>query len=291
MTPAGRAAVLALLPVWWLPAQNDSPIGIGTIAKDLTFTQGPAWSKDGYLVFSDTPSDRILKWLPGHGVELLRAGAQGPSGMAYDVQGRLYLCETHSRRVTRTEKNGKVEVLAETWEGKRLNAPNGIVVSRTGHVYFTDPAFGEQSDHRELDFYGVYHIPPKGPMKLVARPSGRPNGIALSPGGRVLYVVNSDERNVRAYDVERDGDTAGERVLISGIAGVPGGVCVDEKGNLYIAADGIAVYTAEGRPVRTIEIPVRPSNCTFGETDGDSLFVTARGNVYRLRLGPGLEAQ
>ena len=107
------------------------------------------------------------------------------------------------RRVTRTDKNGKIEVLAEQWEGKRLNAPSDLVVSKNDHVYFTDPAFGEQADHRELDFYGVYHIPPKGPMKLVAKPAGRPNGIALSPNGRILYVTNSDERNVRAYDVDQ----------------------------------------------------------------------------------------
>ncbi len=105
-----------------------------------------------------------------------------------------------------------------------------MVVSKNDHVYFTDPAFGGQSDHRELDFYGVYHIPPKGPMKLVAKPTGRPNGIALSPNGRMLYVSNSDEHNVRAYDVDHNGDTSNERVLISGIDGVPGGLTVDEKG-------------------------------------------------------------
>ena len=136
----------------------------------------------------------------------------GPSGNAFDSEGRLYTCETRTRRVTRTDKKGAIEVLAEKWEGKRLNAPNDIVVSRSGHVYFTDPAFGWQSDQRELDFYGVYHIPPKGAMRLVAKPAGRPNGIALSPNGRILYVVNADERNVRAYDLDRNGDASNERV-------------------------------------------------------------------------------
>jgi gluconolactonase len=157
-------------------------------------------------------------------------------------------------------------------------------VSRNGHVYFTDPAFGSQADHRELDFYGVYHIPPKGPMKLVARPAGRPNGIGISPNGRVLYVVNTDERNVRAYDLDRAGEASNERVLISGIAGVPGGLAVDEKGNLYVAANGIAVYTPDGRPLHTIPMKSRVSNCTFGEQDGKTLIVTSGGFVYRLRL-------
>src|SRR5207244_2746567 len=130
--------------------------------------------------------------------------AHGPSGNAFDGLGRLYTCETRARRVTRTDKTGRIEVLAERWEGKRLNAPVGIVVSKNGHVYFTDPAFGYQSDQRELDFYGVYHIPLKGPMQVIAKPAGRPHGIAISPNGRVLYVANTDEHNIRAYDLDKN---------------------------------------------------------------------------------------
>jgi gluconolactonase len=276
----GLAAGCALL----LSAQDFSEIKLEHLTKDFTFTEGPAWSKDGYLIFSDTPGDRLLKWVPGQKVELFRPEAHGPSGNAFDSEGRLYTCETRARRVTRTDKKGAIEVLAEKWEGKRLNAPNDIVVSRNGHVYFTDPAFGYQTEHRELDFYGVYHVPPKGPMKLVAKPAGRPNGIALSPNGRTLYVVNADERNVRAYDLDRNGEASNERVLISGIEGVPGGARVDEKGNLYVASRGVAIYSPEGKLLHTIEVQGRPSNCGFGEGDLRTLFITERGNVYRARL-------
>jgi len=274
------AALFSLLAC----AQDFSDLSFSKLADGYRFPEGPAWSKDGYLIFSDTPSDRLLKWAPGHATEVFRADAHGPSGNAFDADGRLYTCETRLRRVTRTDKKGKIEVLADQWEGKRLNAPSDIVVSKSGHVYFTDPAFGEQSDRRELDFYGVYHLPPRGPMKLVARPAGRPHGIALSPNGRILYVSNADEHNIRAYDVDHNGDASGERVLVPRIDGVPGGISVDEKGNLYVAARGIAVYSPEGRPVHVMEMKELPSNCAFGEADSKSFFITARGVVYRVRL-------
>jgi gluconolactonase len=271
-----------LVLVLTLFGQDSAQFVNERLAAGYRFTEGPAWSKDGYLVFSDTPNDQILKWVPGRKAEVLREHANGPSGNAFDAQGRLYTSETRARRVTRTEKNGAIEVLAERWEGKRLNGPNGIVVSKSGHVYFTDPAFGYQSDHRELDFYGVYHIPPKGAMELVARPAGRPHGIALSPNGRTLYVGNADEHNIRAYEVGRNGEASNERVLVADVGSVPGGISVDEKGNLYVAAKGIAIYNPQGRLLHTIEMQNPASNCAVLETDMLHIFVTSRGTVYSI---------
>ena len=206
----------------------------------------------GFLIFSDIPNNKLLQFTPGEPASVFRENSNGANGNRFDAQGRLYTCESHSRRVTRTDKKGKVEVLAERWQGKRLNAPNDLAIRKEGDVYFTDPAFGNQQDTRELDFFGVYHISRKGELEVIAKPKGRPNGIALAPDGRTLYVSNSDEQNVRAYDLDKNGAASNERILISGIEGVPDGICVDEKGNLYVAANQIQVYSPEGKPLGEI---------------------------------------
>ncbi len=279
-----RGVLIALFSAV-LFAQDFSEITFDHLAKGLGFTEGPAWSaKEGYLIFSDTPGDKLWKWTPGNPVSVFRENAGGPSGNAFDVDGRLYTCESRARRVTRTDKKGVVEVLADKWEGKRLNAPNDIVVSRIGHVYFTDPAFGAQTEARELDFHGVYHIPKSGPMKLIAKPAGRPNGVALAPTGRILYVVNSDERNVRAYDLDKNGEPSNERVVIAKIPGVPGGIRTDEKGNLYIAGKAISVYSPEGKLIHVMELSKPAANCGFGEADGKTLFIAAGPELHRARL-------
>jgi len=276
---------MAALPAlaFVLLAQSYTDLKFERLAAGYRFTEGLAWSKDGYLIFSDTPSDRLLKWVPGSAVEVFRSDAHGPAGNAFDQQGRLYTCETRSRRVTRTDKTGKIEVVAERWDGKRLNAPNGIVTAKNGSVYFTDPAFGSQADHRELDFYGVYHIPVKGAMTLVAEFTGRPHGIALSPNGRTLYVADADAKNIRAFDLDRNGEASNDRVLVPKIAGIPNGIAVDEKGNLWVTADGIGIYSPDGKRLHLIEMHDVSSACAFGDADLKTLFIASRALVLRAR--------
>jgi len=277
-----RAIVGAAVAIG-LFAQEPQRLEIAKIAEGLTFTEGPVW-RNGVLYFSDIPSNRILQYAPGRGTHVFREDSNGANGNTFDLQGRLYSCESRARRVTRTDRNGKIEVLADRFEGKRFNEPNDIVVRKDGNVYFTDPAFGSSSDQRELDFYGVYRITPKGALEVVAKPKGRPNGVALSPNGRILYISNSDERNIRAYDLDKSGAASNERVVVSGIAGVPDGLRTDEEGNLYLAAKELFVYSPEGKQINAFDLPETPSNCAFGDADMQSLYVTARGNVYRLRM-------
>jgi gluconolactonase len=277
------ACILALSGMV-VSAQDFSQVRAEKMDQGRSFTEGPLWSKDGYLLYSDVPANHIVK-LSAQGPSIYREDSNGANGNTFDDKGRLYTCESRTRRITRTDKKGNIEVLAEKFEGKRLNAPNDIVVSKSDHVYFTDPAFGPtQSDGRELEFYGVYHITPKGELNLIAKPEGRPNGITMSPDGKLLYVANSDERNVRVYDIGKNGVASNGRVLISGIEGVPDGMKTDEKGNLYVTAKQVFVYSPDGKLIGTISVPEVPANCAFGDADLKSLYITARTSIYRVRL-------
>ena len=279
-----KTAAFFLLFALTVLGQDFSHIAIEKVDAGFRFTEGPVWSREGFLLFSDVPNNQIRKLVPGERSVTFRDDSHGANGNTFDAQGRFYSCESKTRRVVRMDKKGKMEVLAEKWEGKRLNAPNDIVVRKDGQIFFTDPAFGDQADTRELAFYGVYHINPKGVMNLIARPAGRPNGIAFSPNGRILYVANSDDRNVRAYDVDHNGAVSNERVVVSNIDGVPDGIRLDEKGNLYVTAKGVAVYTSEGKLLHTIELSETPANCAFGDPDFQTLYITAQTSLYRVRM-------
>jgi gluconolactonase len=280
-----RGAFLFGVSLCACAAQDFDHMQIEHFVGGMRFAEGPVFTRDGLLIFSDIPTSRILQARPGEKLSVYREDAHGATGNTLDAQGRLYTCESQARRVTRTDKKGNVETLAERWEGKRLNSPNDIVVRHDGNVYFTDPAFGKSSESRELDFYGVFRITPKGVLEVLAKPKGRPNGIALSANGKTLFVANSDEKNVRAYDLDGKGLASNERVVISGISGVPDGLRADEKGNLYVACKGLAVYSPDFKLLRMFELSEKPSNCTFGDPDFETLYITARTSVYRIRLG------
>lgn len=258
---------------------------IERVAGGYQFTEGPVWSREGFLLFSETRGGVIYQIHPQQKPRAFRDPSNGANGNTYDAQGRLYTCEYKARRVTRTDKKGAVEVLADKFQGKRFNAPNDIVVRKDGHVYFTDPAFGpEQEKARELDYFGVYHITPKGEIEVIAKPKGRPNGVAMSPNGRILYVDNSDERNVRAYDLDKDGRASNERVVVANIDGSPDGMKVDEKGNLYVTANKLDIYSPEGKLLHQLEFGEMPRNIAFGDQDFQTLYITAITSVYRVRL-------
>jgi gluconolactonase len=255
------------------------------IASNLQFVDGMVWSHSGFLAVADVRQRKIFRIDSSPNPKLLRDDDGGATGLAYDLQSRLYICESAARRVSRMDMKGKVEAIAENFEGKKFNAPNDITVRRDGQVYFTDPAFGSANDHRELDFYGVFHITPKGDLEAVARWQTRPNGLTLSLDGKILFVSDSDRHAVVAFDLDKNGLAANQRDVIKNIKGVPGGIRTDTDGRLYVAAQGLAVYSAQGKLERTLMETTVVSNCAFGEAEGGSLFVSARGSVFRIKLG------
>jgi gluconolactonase len=277
---------LFLLTALTLAGQDFSSLQVEPVAPDFTGGfpggEGPVWSRQGFLIFSDYSKDRIYKYVPGKTPEVYREDSHGTNGNTMDRQGRLYSCEYKSRRVTRTDRQGRIEVLVDKFEGKRFNAPNDIVVRRDGHVYFTDPLF-TPLDQRDLDFYGVYHVTPKGNIEAIARIKTRPNGITLSPDGKILYVANTDERNIRAYDLDGGGKASGERVVIADLQAGPDGIRTDAKGNLFIAARGVVVYSPRGQLLGKIAPPVNPRNLAFGDRDLRTLYMVGN-SIFRVRL-------
>lgn len=272
----------------WTVELSPEIAGVEKVAGGFGFVEGPAWSRQGYVLFSDIPNGRIFKIGSQGPAVVYRDHSNAANGNALDVKGRLYTCERDGRRVARMETDGKITVVADRWQGKKLNSPNDVVVRRDGHVYFTDPASTAVKEPQELGFNGVYHVTPAGELSLVTRSMRRPNGVTVSPDGKLLYVADSDLKTVVAFDLDAQGNASGERVLISGIEGTPDGLRVAESGNLYVACRGIAIYTPEGKFLRMIEFPETPVNCTFADPDLRTLYVTARTSLYRVRISePG----
>ena len=265
-----------------LAAQDFSHLQVEPVAEGFPGGEGPVWSRGGFLIFSDYSKDRLYKYVPGGTPQIYREESHGANGNTMDRQGRLYSCEYKARRVTRSERNGRIEVLVDKFEGKRFNAPNDIVVRRDGQVYFTDPLF-TPLEQRELDFYGVFHVTPKGKIEAIARMKTRPNGVALSPDGRILYVANTDEKNIRAYALDREGNASGERIAIADLPAGPDGIRTDVKGNLYVAARGVVVYSPDGSVLGKIAPPVNPRNLSFGDKDLRTLYMVGN-SIFRVRL-------
>lgn len=285
---------------------------VETIASGFTWVEGPAWHpRDGHLVFSDIPANAVHRWREGRGVDLLLkpsgysgrhpfAGREpGANGLAFDAEGRLLLCEHGDRRISRLEGDGRRTTLADRYQGKRLNSPNDLLVAANGDVYFTDPPFGLPGTFddpgKELAFSGVYRLTPNGQLTLLTDALRAPNGLALSPDARTLYVSNADRSHAvwMAFAIQADGTLGPGRVLrdetarIATRPGAPDGMKVDADGHLFAAGPGgVYVMTPDGALLGMIDLGVATSNVAFGGRDRSALFITAGTSVYRVRLSP-----
>jgi gluconolactonase len=280
------------------------------VAGGFRFVEGPVWNrKGGFLVFSDIPANAIMTWSPSGGASVFRArifegeypdGAQvGTNGLTLDKQFHIVAAEHGNRRVSRIEQDGAMTILAERYEGKRLNSPNDLVIKKNGDIYFTDPPFGllrpgqglqdaEKSPLRELPFSGVFRITAPGKFDLMTKDIALPNGLAFSPDEKKLYIANSAGKTWSVYDVAKDGTLANGRIFYDAGKetgpGVPDGMKVDTKGNVWATGPGgILVISPQGNLLGLIQFPEVPANCAWGDADGKTLYVTARTGLYRIK--------
>lgn len=285
---------------------------IEKLAGGFLFTEGPVWDREGgYLLFSDPNNNLIYRWTPDGEVSVYRShsgytgtnigeyGQPGSNGLTLDKQGRLTINEHGNRRVTRLEKNGVLTVLADRYEGKRLNSPNDLVYRSDGVLYFTDPPFGLpkffDDPRKELPYSGVFCLI-NGQLKLVSTDLSGPNGLAFSPNEKYLYVDNWDLKKevIMRYEVQPDGTLANGKVFFDS-TGEPGedawdGMKVDQQGNLYLSGPGgLWIISPEGKHLGTIAGPEHPHNMAWGDEDGKTLYMCAQTGLYRIRFNvPGV---
>lgn len=280
------------------------------LASGMRWAEGPVWFGDGrYLLVSDIPGNRIMRYDEATGAwGVFRSPSGFANGLARDMQGRLLTCEHGGRRITRTEYDGAITVLADRFEGKRLNSPNDIVCQSNGAIWFTDPPFGitgHWEGHKaepELP-HAVYRIDPdSGALQQVLTDLAGPNGLAFSPDERVLYIVESraqPHRKVWACDVDASGGLSGRRLVIDAQGpGALDGIAVDEDGNLWCGwgsngsadaqpelLDGVRVFNPQGLAIGHIHLPERCANLCFGGAGRNRLFMAASHSLYALYVG------
>ena len=262
--------------------------------------EGPAWFAAGrYVVMSDIPNNRMLRWdEAGNTMAVFRQPANNSNGNTVDYQGRLVTCEHLARRVTRTEVDGSITVLADRFEGKRFNSPNDAVVASDGAIWFTDPSYGIISDYEgdfadsEIGACHVYRIDPSGKISIVANDFVKPNGLAFSPDEKLLYVADTGAshdpdgpRHIRRFTVGKNGKLTGGKEFAVCTAGLFDGFRVDTKGRVWTSAgDGVHCYDPDGTLIGKVKIPEIVANCVFGGAKRNRLFICGTTSLYSVML-------
>jgi gluconolactonase len=266
----------------------DRDAQLTRVGTGFGFTEGPVWDPAGLLYVSDEEQNKIYQLsLDGQKKELISLG--DPDGNTYDRKHRLIDCASVLRAIIAVTPDGKYKILADKFEGERLNSPNDVIIGPDGAIYFTDPTLDlVKGEKQEVPFQGVYRLDSKGNVSLLTKDLTQPNGLAFSPDGKRFYVDDSEEKNIRVYDVGADGSLANGRVFGDEKGGphegVPDGIKVDEHGHLFVTGPkGIWVWDAQGHHLGTIEMPEQPANLAWGDKDYHTLYITATTSVYRLR--------
>lgn len=273
-------------PRFWALLERNAELA--KVAGGFGFTEGPVWDPAGFLYVSDETFNRIYRVYPdGRKQTLILLG--DPDGNTLDRQQRLLDCASVLRAIIRITPHGQYTVLANRYQGKRFNSPNDVVLGPDGAIYFTDPTLDLPKDQKqEIPFQGVYRLDSKGNVQLLTRDLSQPNGLAFTPDGKHLFVDDSEKRNIRIYNVGREGTLSHGRVFAEEPGGpddgVPDGMRFDRHGNLFVTGPkGIWVWDAQGHHLGTIVLPEQPANLAWGDKDYGTLYITAATSVYRLR--------
>jgi gluconolactonase len=267
-------------------AVADPGAKLDTVATGLQFTEGPVWiSGGGYLLFSDIPADKIYRWSAADGLSVWRTPSGKSNGLLLDAQGALLVCEHWGRKLSRVYSPDSAVTICGSFGGKLLNSPNDVALDADGSLWFTDPPYGLEGREQEQPASYVFHVAANGGEPVaVVDDFVRPNGIVFSPDKKVLYISDSQAAVVRSFRVE--GGKLEEIGVFAKISpGGPDGMCVDSEGRLYVTAgDGVQVFSPEGVLLGRILTPQQPTNCCFGGEDWDTLYMTARPDVYAVKL-------
>jgi gluconolactonase len=278
----------------------DENAEVERLGTGFTFTEGPIWNPDGFLLFSDMPGDVRRRWDPDSGVTEVANPSNKGNGMTFDLDGRLLVCEHVTSSVVRMDPDGKGggrEVLATHYEGRELNSPNDVVVKSDGAIYFTDPTYGRMPGFgierdQDLAFQGVYRIAPGGgDPQLLVDDFDQPNGLCFSTDESLLYINDTTRAHIRVFDVQSDGTIANSRVLADGIGSgsleigdLVDGMKLDARGNVWVTGPGgVCVFDADGQHIGTVEVPENVGNINWGGPDWSQLFIPATSSLYRIQ--------
>jgi gluconolactonase len=274
-------------PRFWNLVDHNTQLGV--VATGFGFTEGPVWDQQGFLYVSDETLNKIFRVYPDGKKEVVIALGD-PDGNTFDRQRRLIDCASVLRAIIEVTPDGKYKVLADHYDGKKLNSPNDVIVGPDGALYFTDPTLDlVPGEKQEIPFQGVYRLDAKGNMQLLTQDLTQPNGLAFSPDGKHFYVDDSEKRNIRVYDVAAGGTITNGRIFGAEPGAkddaVPDGIKVDMEGNLFVTGPkGIWVWDAKGNHLGTIVMPEQPANLNWGDKDYRTLYITATTLVYRLEM-------